>query len=104
MAEPRIRVVARFAVKPDCVGAFIDAARRTMVAPTLEEPGCLEYDLCQDQADPTRFAMIETWESEAALATHLAQESLQSAVGALMPMAAEPPTIQRVRSVGKGEA
>ena len=99
MADEKIRVVARFAVKPECVGDFIDAARRTMVEPTRKEPGCIEYDLCQDQGDPTQFAMIETWEDEASLGVHLAQESLQAAVGALMPMAAEPPTIQRVRSV-----
>jgi len=102
MADGRIRVVARFAVKPESVEAFKAAARRTMVEPTLREPGCIEYDLCQDQADPTRFAMIETWEDEAALARHLAQESLQKAIGALMPMAAEAPTIQRVRSVSEG--
>ena len=101
MTDSRIRVVARFAVKPESVDAFVEAARRTMVEPTLGEPGCIEYDLCQDQGDPTRFAMIETWEDEAALARHLGQESLQKAIGALMPMAAEPPTVQRVRSVSK---
>jgi quinol monooxygenase YgiN len=101
MADPKIRVVARFAVKPECVDDFIEAARRTMVEPTRKEPGCIEYDLCQDQADPTRFAMIETWEDEASLGAHLAQDSLQSAVAALMPLAAEPPTIQRVRSVSE---
>ncbi len=99
MPKGQVRVVARFAVKPECVDDFIEAARRTMVAPTLGEPGCIEYDLCQDIAEPGRFVMVETWESEEALATHLAQESLQSAVGALAPMAAEPPTVQRLVSV-----
>ena len=47
MAESQVRVVARFAVKPECVDAFIEAARRTMVEPTLGEPGCIEYDLCR---------------------------------------------------------
>ena len=102
MADGRIRVVARFAVKPECVDDFIAAARRTMVQPTLKEPGCVEYDLCQDAADPTRFAMIETWEDEASLAVHLGQESLKDAVGALMPMGSEPPTVQRVRSIAAG--
>ena len=102
MAEAKIRVVARFAIKPECVDGFIEAARRTMVEPTLAEPGCIEYDLCQDQADPTRFAMIETWEDEASLAVHLGQESLKAAVGALMPMGSEPPTVQRVRSIAAG--
>jgi len=97
----RIRVVARFAVKPEFVDEFKEAARRTMVEPTLKEPGCLEYDLCQDRAEPTRFAMIETWKDEASLATHLGLESLQKAVGALMHMAAEPPTVQRLCSVSQ---
>jgi quinol monooxygenase YgiN len=99
MAQSRIRVVAGFAVKAEHVDDFIEAARRTMVEPTLQEPGCITYDLCQDVADPTRFAMVEEWESDEALATHLAQAALQDAVKALMPMAAEPPTIQRLRSV-----
>jgi len=103
MTDEKIRVVARFAVKPESVAAFIDAARRTMVEPTRKEPGCIEYDLCQDQGDPTRFAMIETWQDEASLGVHLGQESLQAAVAALMPMASEPPTVQRVRSISPGD-
>lgn len=99
MADGRVRVVARFAVKPEFVDEFKEAARRTMVEPTVKEPGCIEYDLCQDQGEPGRFVMVETWESEEALNVHLAQESLQSAVGALMHMAAEPPTVQRLVSV-----
>ncbi len=96
----RIRVVAHFAVQPDKVDEFIRAASATLVEPTRKEPGCLQYQLCQDVADPTRFAMVEEWESEEHLATHLAQESLQAAVAALGPMAAEAPTVQRMRDVG----
>jgi len=101
MADDRVRVVARFSVKPECVQDFIEAARRTLIEPTRKEPGCIEYDLCQDMAEPGQFAMIETWESEQALAVHLAEQSLQSAIGALMPMAAAPPTVQRVVSVSR---
>lgn len=92
-----IRVIAHFAVQPEHVDDFIAAARATLVEPTLGEPGCIEYQLCRDVADPTRFAMVETWESEQALAVHLAQDSLQAAVAKLMPWAAEAPSIQRVR-------
>jgi len=59
----------------------------------------VQYDLCQDVADPTRFAMIEAWESEAALSTHLAQESLRAAVARLAPMAVEQPKVMRFRPV-----
>ena len=97
MAQQTVRVVARFAVKAEHVEAFIDAAEKTLVAPTQGEPGCIEYALWQDVADPTRFAMVEEWESEEALGTHLAQESLQQAVAKLLPMRIEPPVVQRLR-------
>ena len=95
-----VRVVARFAVKPEHLDAFVAQADATLVAPTQGEPGCIEYALWQDLEQPTRFVMVEEWESEAALATHLAQPSLQAAVGKLAPMAAEPPTVQRLRRAG----
>ncbi len=99
MAEERVRVVAHFAVKAECVDDFIAAARETLVAPTVSEPGCIQYDLCQDLSDPTRFVMVEEWETAEALEVHLAQESLQQAVGALTPMAAAAPVVQRLRTV-----
>ena len=40
--------------------------------------------------------MIEEWERKAALVTRLAQESLQQAVAALVPMAVEPIAMQRL--------
>ena len=52
-----------------------------------------------DVTDPTRFAMIEAWESEAVLDAHLARESLRAAVARLAPMAAEQPKVARLRSV-----
>ncbi len=97
MSDGTVRVFASFAVKADQVDAFLEAARKTLVEPTQSEAGCIEYDIWQDAADPTRFAMVEAWESEEHLSTHLAQPSLQAAVAKLAPMAAEPPTVHRLR-------
>ncbi len=94
-----IRVIATFAVRPEHVDDFIAVARATLVEPARREDGCVQYDLCQDVADPTRFAMIEAWESEAALDAHLARESLRAAVARLAPMAAEQPKVARFRSM-----
>ena len=94
-----VHVVAHFAVKPDQVDAFVREARKALVEPTQGEPGCVQYELCQDLAEPTRFAMVEVWESAEALERHLAQPSLQAAVARLAPMAAEPPRVQRLRPV-----
>ncbi len=94
-----IRVIATFAVRPEYVDDFVAVARATLVEPARREDGCVQYDLCQDVTDPTRFAMIEAWESEAALDAHLARESLRAAVARLAPMAAEQPKVARFRSM-----
>jgi quinol monooxygenase YgiN len=99
MPSTMVRVVAHFAVRPDKIEEFIRLARTLMVMPTRAEPGCLQYDLCQDTSDPNRFAMVEAWESAAALDTHLAQPALREAVARLTPMAAEPPKVHRLHSV-----
>lgn len=99
MADETVRVVAHFAVKPEAIEAFKRAALELLVAPTQGESGCVLYELCQDASDPTRFAMVEEWESRAALDAHLAQESLRTAIGKLAPMAAEPPATHFLRPV-----
>lgn len=99
MPSQEVRVVAQFAVKPECVDEFVALARELLVRPTQSEPGCIAYELCQDLADRTRFAMVEAWESEAALAKHLSQPSLQAGLAKLAPMAAGTPSILRLRPV-----
>ena len=99
MPSQEVRVVAQFAVKPECVDEFVKLARELLVGPTQSEPGCIAYELCQDLADRTRFAMVEAWESEAALAKHLSQPSLQAGLVKLAHMAAGAPSILRLRPV-----
>jgi quinol monooxygenase YgiN len=99
MSNASIRVIAQFAVRLERVDEFIAAARAALLVPTRSERGCLQYDLWQDAADPTRFAMVEAWESEEALAAHLAQPSLRAAVARLTPLAAEPPRVARFRAL-----
>jgi quinol monooxygenase YgiN len=99
MASGVVHVVARFAVEPDCIEAFVREAERALVQQARRQPGCPRYELSRDTAEPTRFAMLESWNSEAALAAHLAQESLQQAVALLLPMALELPEVRRYRPV-----
>jgi len=99
MTNTAVRVIARFAVRPERIEEFIAGARELLLVPTRLEAGCLQYDLWQDITDPTRFAMVEAWTSDEALATHLARPSLQSAVARLSAFALEPPNIARFRAV-----
>lgn len=44
----------------------------SFVTPTRAEPGCLEYHLHVDSADPSVFVFYEVWRSKADLDAHLA--------------------------------
>ena len=60
MSQHIVTVIAALRVKP---GAE-DRARQLLhrvIAPTLEEPGCLAYDLHQSVTDPTEFMFYERW-------------------------------------------
>ena len=94
-----VHVVARFSVEPDRVEEFIQRVSQTLVEPTRAETGCIRYDLCQDLGEPNRLAMIETWESEAALSAHLARDSVARAVGALRSLSPGKPEVMRFRGV-----
>ncbi|HVT04896.1 MAG TPA: putative quinol monooxygenase [Thermoanaerobaculia bacterium] len=43
----------------------------TLIEPTRKEPGCLRYDLWQNESDEHEMTFVEEWESEQVLADHL---------------------------------
>jgi quinol monooxygenase YgiN len=86
MADEQVRVIAQFNVKPEHVEQFQRRALAEMVGPTQGEPGCISYDLWQDRNEPTRFAMVEVWMSQADLDRHLALPSLHATLRELMPL------------------
>ena len=57
-------------VRPALRERFL-AAITTQGATSLErEPGCLQFDVCEDTADPNRFLLYEVYEDRAALDAH----------------------------------
>ena len=44
---------------------------KKMVAPTLAEAGCLQYDLHRDNDKPTHFMFFENWESRELWQDHI---------------------------------
>jgi quinol monooxygenase YgiN len=49
------------------------AAAREVMDQTRSEPGCVAYSFTADLEHPDRFHITEIWESEEAVAAHLAQ-------------------------------
>ncbi len=70
-------VVARIKAKAGRE-AEVQAALLDLVAPTRQEPGCLQYDLHQSLEDPTLFLFYERWRSRPDLETHLQQPYIQA--------------------------
>ncbi len=94
MPQSTVRVIARLVAFPNKV----EAAKNLLlglVEPTLQEAGCIQYDLLQNQADPTEFTFVEEWESHQALDAHLASEHIQLAIARVPELLAAGPDIRR---------
>ena len=57
-------------VKPDQRHRFLAAAEDDSTCSVRDEPGCLRFDVLQDQADENRFTFYEVYRDEAALQAH----------------------------------
>jgi len=70
-------IVAHIRAKSDQT-ALVRAELEKMIAPTRTESGCLQYDLHQDNQDPTHFVMLETWASPEQLQAHAAGQPMKA--------------------------
>lgn len=64
-------LLVEFRIEPSKVEAFDAAIRANAQASRRDEPGCLQFDVCRDAADPTRFVLYEIYIDEAAVRAHL---------------------------------
>jgi quinol monooxygenase YgiN len=62
-------VLVHLHVKPDCVAGF-KAATLDNDRLSVQEPGIAQFDLLQQQDAPTRFTLIEAYQTAAAPAKH----------------------------------
>lgn len=72
----------------------------SLLAPSRQEVGCLNYDLHQSTDDPARFLFHENWSSKSDLDRHLASAHLAAVVARLGSLVAAPPQITLWSRVG----
>ncbi|MBF2025588.1 MAG: antibiotic biosynthesis monooxygenase [Oscillatoriales cyanobacterium C42_A2020_001] len=94
MPQSTIRVVARLVAFPNKVEEA-KALLLSLVPPTRQEAGFIQYDLLQNQSDPTDFTFVEEWESNESLDLHLASTHIQAAIARIPELIAEGPDIRR---------
>ncbi|HWX22095.1 MAG TPA: putative quinol monooxygenase [Candidatus Binatia bacterium] len=76
-------------VKPESVEAFKQASLAN-ARESIKEPGIAQFDILQQQDDPTRFVLVEGYRSLEATAAHKETKHYQTWRDAVAPMMAEP--------------
>lgn len=95
----RVFVVAHFTAKPGAAGALRELLSG-FVAPTRQENGCLQYDLCLDADHPDKFTFVEEWETRADLDAHSRSAHITAGRQKLPDLIAEPAWVQVVHKIG----
>lgn len=82
----RLTILANIHAHPDKI-ELVKSELVKLIQPTLAEPGCLNYDLHQNNDDPAHFIFYENWESKACLEGHLnsphVKQHIQATEGAV---------------------
>ncbi len=65
-----IYVIAELRLKPGMADKAVAEARK-VVAGTVEEDGCIFYDMHRSIHDPDKLVVVERWASRAALDAHM---------------------------------
>jgi autoinducer 2-degrading protein len=63
-------LVVSLKVNPGMRGRFLEAAEENSAASLREEPGCLRFDVVQDNHDPDHYLFYELYQDEAAFQAH----------------------------------
>lgn len=75
---PAITVVAKIKVKADAIDKVRSEMLKLVQATKENDAGCLNYDLHQENGDPSVFFFLENWESQEQLNQHLETEHMRS--------------------------
>jgi (4S)-4-hydroxy-5-phosphonooxypentane-2,3-dione isomerase len=57
-------------VKPEMREKFLEVIEDDSICSVRDEPGCVRFDVLQDQNDPDRYYFYEVYEDQAAFEAH----------------------------------
>ncbi len=66
-----LALVVEFRIKPEHIDAFARAIADNARASRELEPGCRQFDVCRDPAEPALFFLYELYDDAAAIDAHL---------------------------------
>lgn len=91
-----VHVIAHIQAKPEAA----DDLRRvfdTLLAPSRAEPGCIGYQVFEDNTRPGHFVTVECWADDAAFDAHMASAHVAAAFAAAQDLLAQAPHIAPYR-------
>ncbi|WP_299492049.1 putative quinol monooxygenase [uncultured Shewanella sp.] len=77
----KLTIIARIQAKPEKID-LVKSELLKLIEPTRQEEGCLQYDLHQDNTDPSIFMFHENWTSRELWQIHMANTHLQAYMAA----------------------
>lgn len=92
-------VIAVITAKPGSE-EVVGAARRDLVGPTRDEPGCLAYELYESAATPGTFITVERWRGQDDLDAHMQSDHIAATFAAAGDALAEAPGIHPLKPTG----
>lgn len=98
MTSETVRVVARITAQPDKVEE-VASILQGLVGQTLQEKGCISYQLLQNKVDPSDFTFVEEWMNDSAIDAHLTMPHVQEAFSKAKSLLARDPDIRRYFNV-----
>jgi quinol monooxygenase YgiN len=93
MSNHQIRVIATLIGKPG-FSEKLKSILISLVEPTRQEEGCIQYELLQNQEVPEEFTFYEIWETQEHLNSHLASKHLQKTFSEFKSLLEAEPTIR----------
>ncbi|MEM9816988.1 MAG: putative quinol monooxygenase [Cyanobacteria bacterium P01_D01_bin.6] len=67
---PKLTITGNILAKPNKID-LVKAELEKLIPITCAEAGCIQYDLHQDNENPTYFMFYENWESRELWQTHM---------------------------------
>ena len=99
MAAQPVRLIVEFQSKPEHVQDFVELFKTTFIPRSRLDKGCLLYHMWQNPEEPTQFCMVESWESQADVEAHLAQDWMKELLPKAIGMTTGGPKFRYMRSV-----
>jgi quinol monooxygenase YgiN len=95
----KVRLLVELDVKPDHSEQFVAMFQEEFISRSRTEKGCEQYELWRDSASPSKMTIVEVWNTQEDLDTHLSQDWFAVWGPKLEAMQATPLVVRTLTSI-----